>query len=338
MASTKLAMLVNNLVDHPVFLGLLGIHNKIALDVFFNAADRLAAMLRQKFIDHRAHAQDFLGVQIDIGGLAAQTRHPRLVNQDARVGQRKTLFRRAAGKKYGGDGSSLADASGDYVGLDELHGVVNCEARGDGAARRIDVQLNVFFGVFGLKKEHLCGGQVGDVVVNRRANKDDVLFEQPRIDIVSALAAAGLFDHHGYKSGAAIFRIFEVFHWLADASAAAAVVLIFAFWANQSRVLSLRNFAFILSSVPCFVKRARIASADSLLWPARCSSSCSTSSSVTSIFSAVAMRSTMSSALTSSLARSSLRFLSETQSIFTARGSTPCCARERTTRSRRTSI
>src|SRR5450432_43952 len=134
MASTKLAMLVNNLVDHPVFLGLLGIHDEVALDVFFNAADGLAAVLRQKFIDYRAHAQDFLGVQIDVGGLTAQTGHPRLVNQDSRVGQRKTLFRRTAGKKYGGDGSSLADAGGDYVGLDELHGVVNRESRGNGAA------------------------------------------------------------------------------------------------------------------------------------------------------------------------------------------------------------
>src|SRR5450432_3399649 len=128
MASTKLAMLVNNLVDHPVFLGLLGIHNEVALYVFFDAAYGLAAMLRQKFIDHRAHAQDFLGVQIDVGGLAAEAGHPRLMNEDAGVGQRKTLFRRTAGKKYGGDGSSLADAGGDYVGLDELHGVVNRKA------------------------------------------------------------------------------------------------------------------------------------------------------------------------------------------------------------------
>ncbi len=61
--------------------------------------------------------------------------------------------------------------------------------------------------------------------------------------------------------------------------------------ASQSRVLSLRNFDFILSSAPCFVKRARIAAADSPLRSASLASSFSSSSSVTSIFSAVAMRS-----------------------------------------------
>jgi len=37
-------------------------------------------------------------------------------------------------------------AGGDHVRLDELHGVVDGEAGGDGAARGIDVELNVFFG------------------------------------------------------------------------------------------------------------------------------------------------------------------------------------------------
>ena len=68
-------------------------------------------------------------------------------------------------------------------------------------------------GIFGLQKEHLRGGQIGDVIVNRRADKNDVLFEQPGINVVSALAAAGLFDHHGYESRPAIFWfVVEIFH------------------------------------------------------------------------------------------------------------------------------
>jgi len=55
-AARILAMLENNLVDHPVFLGLLGIHDVVALDVFFNALHGLAAMLGQQRIDGRAHA------------------------------------------------------------------------------------------------------------------------------------------------------------------------------------------------------------------------------------------------------------------------------------------
>src|SRR5438034_726642 len=64
-----------------------------------------------------------------------------------------------------------------------------------------------------------------------------------------------------------------VFHFASVAAFAAATVLILAFCASQSSVLSLRSLAFILSSVPCFVKRARSASADSPLCPAMCSSS-----------------------------------------------------------------
>src|SRR5216684_1247143 len=268
------------------------------------------------------------------------------MNEDARVGQRKALFGCAAGEKHGGDGGSLADAGGHYVGLYKLHGVVDGEARGDGAARRIDIELDVALGIFGLQEEHLRSGEVGDVIVDGRTDKNDVLFQQARINVVGAFAAAGLLDHHGYKRCGAVVWVVGIFHVkygrsgpnLLHFDAAAATVRIREFCASQSRVLSLRSLAFILSRVPCFVKRARSTSADSPLCEAACSSSWLSSSSVTSMFSAEAMRSTISSAFTSSVARSCWRRRRVTQSTFTARGSTPCAARERTTRSRRTSI
>src|SRR6266853_151514 len=289
-------------------------------------------------------------MQVNIRRLPPQPGHPRLVNQDARIGQRKSLLGSAPGQQHGRDGSGLADAGGHHVRLHELHGVVNRESRGDRAPRRVDVQLNVSLRVFGLQKEHLRRGQIGDVVVNRRANKNNVLFKEPGINVVGALATAGLFHHHRYERCSAILELFGIFHWgkcrwhsagvchfASVAALAAATVLILAFCASQSRVLSLRSLAFILSSVPCFVKRARSASADSPPWLAMCSSSCVTSSSVTSMFSAEAIRSMINSAFTSSLARSSCCLRSVTQSTFTARGSTPCVANERTTRSNRTS-
>ena len=64
-------MLVDNLVNHPVFLGLLGIHDEVALYILFDARNVLSAMLRKKFVDNHAHAQDFLGMQVDIRGLTA---------------------------------------------------------------------------------------------------------------------------------------------------------------------------------------------------------------------------------------------------------------------------
>src|SRR6266480_2222001 len=111
------------------------------------------------------------------------------------------------------------------------------------------------------------------MVVNRRADKDDVLFEQPRINVVSALAAAGLFHDHRYKGGRLIgWIVVKIFHLSKRCAvqdpdpcafdSSAVTVRIWEFWASQSRVLSLRSFAFILSSVPCFVKRASIAATD----------------------------------------------------------------------------
>ena len=209
----RLAMLEDDFVDHAVFLGLFGIHDEIPFDVFFDAFHRLATVLREKFVDHGAHAKNFLGMQVDIGGLAAETGEPWLVNKDAGIGQRKTLLGCATGEQDSGDGGSLSDASGDHVWFHELHGVVNGEPGCDGAARRIDIELDIAFGIFRLQKEHLSGGQISNMIVDRRADKDDVLFQQPRVNVVSALAAAGLLHDHRYKGGRLIgWIVVEIFH------------------------------------------------------------------------------------------------------------------------------
>src|SRR5258708_20978600 len=95
----KLPVLINDLVDHPVFLGLLGIHDVIALDVLLYAVHLLAPVLCQQRIDLHTHAQNLFRVQIDVRRLPAEPRHPRLVNQDALIWQREPFFRRAASKQ-----------------------------------------------------------------------------------------------------------------------------------------------------------------------------------------------------------------------------------------------
>ena len=44
--------------------------------------------------------------------------------------------------------------------------------------------------------DQLRNDQVGDVLGDRGAEKDDPLVEQPRVDVEGALAARGLLDHH----------------------------------------------------------------------------------------------------------------------------------------------
>ena len=134
------------------------------------------------------------------------------MNQDARVRQRKPLLGRAPGQQHGGDGSGLADARRDHVRLHKLHSVVNGESRGDRASRRVDIQLNILLRIFRLQKKHLRRCQIGYMIVNGRSDENDVLFEEPRINVVSAFAATGLFDHHGYERCAAIVWFAGIFH------------------------------------------------------------------------------------------------------------------------------
>jgi hypothetical protein len=44
--------------------------------------------------------------------------------------------------------------------------------------------------------EELGDDEVRDLIVDRRAEEDDSLVEQTRVDVERALAARGLLDHH----------------------------------------------------------------------------------------------------------------------------------------------
>ena len=81
----------------------------------------------------------------------------------------------------------------------------------DRAARRVDVEADVLLGIVALEVQELRDDQVGDVVVDLRAEKDDAVVEQARVDVEAALASAGLLDddrdegldvrqHRGYSS------------------------------------------------------------------------------------------------------------------------------------------
>src|SRR6185312_6030101 len=49
------------------------------------------------------------------------------------------------------------------------------------------------------EEKHLRHYKIRDVVVDRRSKKDDIFFEQPRIDIVGTFSSRRLLDHHGHE-------------------------------------------------------------------------------------------------------------------------------------------
>jgi hypothetical protein len=69
------------------------------------------------------------------------------------------------------------------------------EQRGDVATGAVDVDVDVLVRVLGLQVDELRADQVGDGVVDRRAQEDDVLLEQAAVEVVGPLATVGLFDH-----------------------------------------------------------------------------------------------------------------------------------------------
>ena len=101
----------------------------------------------------------------------------------------------------------------------ELHGVINRHAIVHGPAGRIDVHVYVAFGVISREVEQLCDDRVGYAGGDRRAQKNYPLFQQERIDVVSALSSrAGLNDHRnqvlrrfdlGHLIGVSVFKSYS---------------------------------------------------------------------------------------------------------------------------------
>src|SRR6056297_701050 len=181
-------------VDDAIFEGLVGLHDEIAVGVGVDALDRLAGVIGEDLVDEVTHPHDLLGRQFEIGDLAVADLPTRLVQQDAAVRQRETLSLGAGGEQDSCCRGGLAEADGGDVVLDELHRVVDGEQRGDVATRAVDVDVDVLVGVLRLEVDQLCTQQAGDLVVDRCLQEDDVLLEQPAVEVVGALAPTGLLD------------------------------------------------------------------------------------------------------------------------------------------------
>ena len=146
---------------------------------------RLAGVLGEDLLEQVAHPQDLLGRQLEVGDLAVADLAVGLVEQDPAVRQGEALALGAGGEQHRGRRRRLAEADRGDVVLDELHRVVDREQRRDVAAGAVDVDVDVLVGVLATR-----GGcnwaqiEVGDRVVDRRAQEDDVLLEQPRVEVV----------------------------------------------------------------------------------------------------------------------------------------------------------
>ena len=100
----------------------------------------------------------------------------------------------SCGEQDGAHGGGLPDAVGAHVAGQHLHRVVDGEARRDGSAGAVDVEVDVLLGVFALQEEELGDDGVCDSVVDLSPQEDDAVLQQPRVDVVGAFALGGLLD------------------------------------------------------------------------------------------------------------------------------------------------
>src|SRR5512137_1077447 len=87
--------LADHIVNDTVFLRLLRAHDVVALGVHLDALEGLPRVVLQDAVQVLAHPQQLPRRDVDVGGLPGEPLHQRLVNHDARVGEREALALRA---------------------------------------------------------------------------------------------------------------------------------------------------------------------------------------------------------------------------------------------------
>ena len=120
-----------------------------------------------------------------------------LVDHHMGVRQAEALAGRARRQKDGPHGGGDAQAVRVHVTGDELHRVVNRQARGDGAAGGVDVHVDVFFRVGHLEEQKLGNHGVRHIVVNGGTDEDDAVLQEAGVNVKGSFAAAVLLHHHG---------------------------------------------------------------------------------------------------------------------------------------------
>src|SRR5882672_11744787 len=195
---TRLGRAQDDVVDEPVLLRRLRGQEVVALGIERHLLDLLVRVVRKDLVELLARAKDFLGVNLDVGGLPLHAA-PRLVDEEVRVRQRAALSVRTAGEQHRGHRVRHADADRRDRRADVLHGVVDGEARGHLAAWAVDVEGDLLVGVLRLQEQQLRNDEVCDLVVDRRSDENDALFQEPRVDVEGALSASRVLDHHRYE-------------------------------------------------------------------------------------------------------------------------------------------
>jgi len=183
-------------VDQPIRLGLFRAHEAIAIHIAFDRFDRLSGVQGIERVHLRAQIQDLARLDLDVSGGALRPAG-RLVNHDPRMGQGAPLALGSGRKQERAHRRGHTHADRVHRGAEVLHRIVDRHAGGYHASGRVDVQIDVFVGIIRLEEQELRYDDVGDIVVDRSAKKDDPIHQEAGEDVVGPLAAARTLDDVG---------------------------------------------------------------------------------------------------------------------------------------------
>ena len=127
-------------------------------------------------------------MNVDITRLPLETAQ-RLMDHDPRVRQTVALASSTTSKQQSAHTGRLTDTQRADIRLDELHGVIDGQPRGDHTTRRVDVEVDILIWVFRFQEQQLGDHQVGHVVLNLPHQKNHPLLQKPGINVERSLAS-----------------------------------------------------------------------------------------------------------------------------------------------------
>ena len=154
----------DDLVDESVVDGLACGEHVIAQRIVEDPVQRLSGLLRDQAQDGVADVPQIVGLQFDVGGVAADTGGP-LVQKHFRVGEGIAFARRAATQQELSGAVGHSEVHCRNVVGDQVHGVGNGQHRGHRTTGRIDPQCDVGGRIVGGQQDQLRAQLAADLIV-----------------------------------------------------------------------------------------------------------------------------------------------------------------------------
>src|SRR5947207_1628510 len=196
------------------------------------------------------------------------------MDHDIGIGKSEALAFGASAKQNRSHACGHAEAIGRHIARKKLHRVVNGKPCRYRSARRVNVDIDVLLCVLHLQKEQLRDDQIGDVIVHWSSNENNAVLQEPRVNVVAALAPAGLLHNHRNQHG--LRQIFIGYtHDFSSTTTRSCVSSMLTFAFSKSRVLPSKSCSARLLSPSCSCSILKVC--DSFAISTSCSFSCSRS-------------------------------------------------------------